>query len=67
MALTHLTHHQIVSLQTLHYITLSLLIPPLLVMFAESGPLEYEGGAANVGMPHNETLLALYSIKASKG
>ncbi|EIW59926.1 uncharacterized protein TRAVEDRAFT_122124 [Trametes versicolor FP-101664 SS1] len=41
---------QIISLQTLHYVTLSLLIPPLLVMFAEPGPLEYEGGAANVGM-----------------
>ncbi|CDO69711.1 hypothetical protein BN946_scf184851.g99 [Trametes cinnabarina] len=36
--------------QTLHYVTLSVLIPPLLVMFAEPGSLEYEGGAANVGM-----------------
>ncbi|KAL7280289.1 hypothetical protein PYCCODRAFT_1363232 [Trametes coccinea BRFM310] len=41
---------QIVALQTLHYVTLSVLIPPLLVMFAEPGSLEYEGGAANVGM-----------------
>ena len=30
--------------------TLSLLIPPLLVMFADPASLEYEGGAANVGM-----------------
>ncbi|KAI0765612.1 integral membrane protein S linking to the trans Golgi network-domain-containing protein [Trametes elegans] len=41
---------QIIALQTLHYVTLSLIVPPLLVMFAESGSLEYEGGAANVGM-----------------
>ncbi|PIL30276.1 hypothetical protein GSI_07456 [Ganoderma sinense ZZ0214-1] len=40
----------IIALQTLHYLTLSFLIPPMLVMFAESGSLEYEGGAANVGM-----------------
>ena len=46
---------QIVALQTLHYVTLSLLIPPLLVMFADPGSLEYEGGAANVGMPVNNT------------
>ncbi len=50
-----LTYRQIISLQTLHYVTLSLLIPPLLIMFAEPGPLEYEGGAANVGMPHRGT------------
>ncbi len=42
---------QIIAMQTLHYVTLSLLIAPLLVMFAEPGSLEYEGGAANVGMP----------------
>ena len=41
---------QIVALQTLHYVTLSLLIPPLLVMFADPASLDYEGGAANVGM-----------------
>ncbi|KAI0676154.1 integral membrane protein S linking to the trans Golgi network-domain-containing protein [Trametes maxima] len=41
---------QIIALQTLHYVTLSVLIPPLLVMLAEPGSLEYEGGAANVGM-----------------
>ncbi|EJF58062.1 integral membrane protein S linking to the trans Golgi network-domain-containing protein [Dichomitus squalens] len=41
---------QIIALQTLHYVTLSFLIPPLLIMLAEPGSLEYEGGAANVGM-----------------
>ncbi|OCH89769.1 hypothetical protein OBBRIDRAFT_835534 [Obba rivulosa] len=41
---------QIIVMQTLHYITLSILIPPLLVLFAEPHSLEYEGGAANVGM-----------------
>lgn len=44
---------QIIAMQTLHYVTLSVLIPPLLIMFAESGSLEYEGGAANVGMPYD--------------
>lgn len=42
---------QIISLQTLHYLTLAILLPPLLAMFAEPSSLEYEGGAANVGMP----------------
>jgi len=41
---------QIISMQTLHYLTLSLLIPPLLAVFAEPTSLMYEGGAANVGM-----------------
>ncbi|EJC99986.1 uncharacterized protein FOMMEDRAFT_112301 [Fomitiporia mediterranea MF3/22] len=41
---------QIVSLQALHYLTLSLLIPPLLWVFAEPNALMYEGGAMNVGM-----------------
>jgi len=41
---------QIVSMQTLHYLTLSVLIPPLLTMFADSSSLLYEGGAASVGM-----------------
>ena len=30
---------------------LSVLIPPLLSLFAEPNSLNYEGGAANVGMP----------------
>lgn len=42
---------QILSLQTLHYLTLAILIPPLLSLFAEPSSLEYEGGATNVGMP----------------
>ncbi|KAH7920908.1 hypothetical protein BV22DRAFT_1020360 [Leucogyrophana mollusca] len=41
---------QIVSMQTLHYLTLSVLIPPLLSMFAEPSSLVHEGGAVNVGM-----------------
>jgi protein SYS1 len=42
---------QIISLQTLHYVTLALLVPPLLTLLGEPSSLEYEGGAANVGMP----------------
>ncbi|KAJ8078817.1 hypothetical protein PM082_013100 [Marasmius tenuissimus] len=41
---------QIVSLQTLHYLTICLLVPPLLKFFAEPVSLSYEGGASNVGM-----------------
>ncbi|KAF7309475.1 hypothetical protein MIND_00318300 [Mycena indigotica] len=41
---------QIVSMQSLHYVTLALCVPPLLSLFAEPGSLKYEGGAANVGM-----------------
>ncbi|KAL4251590.1 Integral membrane protein SYS1-related [Abortiporus biennis] len=41
---------QIVSMQTLHYITLALLVPPMLTIFAEKNSLDYEGGASNVGM-----------------
>ncbi|KAG0151886.1 hypothetical protein CROQUDRAFT_56331 [Cronartium quercuum f. sp. fusiforme G11] len=41
---------QIVALQALHYLTLSVLIPPLLIVFAKPTPLEYEGGPANVAM-----------------
>ena len=44
-----LSHLQIVSMQTLHYLTLSVFIPPLLNIFAEPSSLHYEGGAANVG------------------
>lgn len=40
---------QIVSMQTLHYLTLSIIIPPLLAVFAEEKSLTYEGGAANIG------------------
>ncbi|KAL6301729.1 integral membrane protein S linking to the trans Golgi network-domain-containing protein [Sparassis latifolia] len=41
---------QIVSMQSLHYLTLAVLVPPLLTIFAEPSALEYDGGAANVGM-----------------
>ncbi|KAF8159268.1 integral membrane protein S linking to the trans Golgi network-domain-containing protein [Crassisporium funariophilum] len=41
---------QIVSMQTLHYLTLSIIIPPLLATFADPTSLAYEGGAANIGM-----------------
>ncbi|EPQ56198.1 hypothetical protein GLOTRDRAFT_110702 [Gloeophyllum trabeum ATCC 11539] len=37
-------------MQTLHYLTLSLITPPLLAVFADPDSLEFEGGAANVGM-----------------
>jgi len=37
-------------MQTLHYLTLSILIPPLLAFVAEPTSLAWEGGAANVGM-----------------
>ena len=36
-------------MQTLHYLTLTVFIPPLLSIFAEPTSLQYEGGAANVG------------------
>ena len=36
-------------MQTIHYIALSVFIPPLLSLFAEPDSLDYEGGAANVG------------------
>jgi protein SYS1 len=49
MASVELLHVQIVSMQTLHYLTLSILIPPLLNLFAEPKSLLYEGGAASVG------------------
>ena len=49
---------QIIAMQTLHYVTLSVLIPPLLIMFAESGYLIYEVGAANVCL----TMVALIEV-----
>ncbi|KZT68664.1 hypothetical protein DAEQUDRAFT_670950 [Daedalea quercina L-15889] len=41
---------QIVAMQTLHYMTLAILIPPLLTIFCRPDALDYVGGAANVGM-----------------
>ncbi|KAF5316742.1 hypothetical protein D9619_006775 [Psilocybe cf. subviscida] len=40
----------IFAMQTLHYLTLSIITPPLLAVFAEPSSLAYEGGAASVGM-----------------
>jgi len=37
-------------MQSLHYLTLSVFIPPLLAVFAEPKSLNFEGGTANVGM-----------------
>ncbi|THH16682.1 hypothetical protein EW146_g3999 [Bondarzewia mesenterica] len=37
-------------MQCLHYLTLAVLIPPLLALFAEPSSLECAGGSANVGM-----------------
>jgi protein SYS1 len=36
-------------MQALHYLTLSLFIPPLLTIFAEPKSLNFEGGATNIG------------------
>jgi hypothetical protein len=41
---------QIVSLQAAHYLVLCITTPLLLIIFAEKGSLEYEGGALNIGM-----------------
>lgn len=41
---------QIIAMQSLHYLTLSFLIPPLLSYLAEPESLAYEGGASNVGV-----------------
>ncbi|KAK7015144.1 hypothetical protein VNI00_019192 [Paramarasmius palmivorus] len=40
---------QIISLQALHYLVLSLLIPPLLHIFADKDKLNWAGGASGVG------------------
>ncbi|KAG8918115.1 hypothetical protein FRC03_012345 [Tulasnella sp. 419] len=41
---------QIVCLQSLHYLTLCIIIPPLLSIFAEPHALAHQGGAPNVSM-----------------
>ncbi|MBW0465576.1 hypothetical protein O181_005291 [Austropuccinia psidii MF-1] len=41
---------QILAIQALHYLTLSVITPPLLALFAQPLPLDYEGGPANVAM-----------------
>lgn len=47
------------SMQTLHYLTLSLIVPPLLAAFADRTSLDYEGGAASVGTSRPEVLRIL--------
>ncbi len=47
-------------MQTLHYLTLSLLVPPLLDLFAEPKALEYHGGASSVGMIMDWRQMASY-------
>ncbi|PCH36455.1 hypothetical protein WOLCODRAFT_140460 [Wolfiporia cocos MD-104 SS10] len=41
---------QIIAMQTSHYLTLAMLVSPLLTIIANPDALEYDGGAANVGM-----------------
>lgn len=41
---------QIVVIQTIHYLTLALVVPPLLSIFSDPLALEYEGGSANIAM-----------------
>jgi hypothetical protein len=37
-------------MQSLHYLTLAIILPTLLSGFAEPTSLEYEGGATSIGM-----------------
>lgn len=41
---------QIVAFQTVHYLILATLVPPLLAIFAETSSLMFEGGPTQVGM-----------------
>lgn len=41
---------EIVSMQSLHYLTLSVIVPPFLSFLAEPTSLDYEGGASSIGM-----------------
>ena len=53
-------------MQTLHYLTLSLLIPPLLSLFTDPISLNYEGGPANVGQSLCMPLLPSPPISTQK-
>ena len=44
-------------MQTLHYLTLCIITPPLLAAFGDAASLNYEGGAASVGMFHMSPFL----------
>jgi hypothetical protein len=46
-------------MQALHYLTLSILIPPLLSLLADPAALTYEGGASNVGVTVTAMLTSL--------
>jgi hypothetical protein len=48
-------------MQTLHYLTLCIISPPLLAAFADTASLNYEGGPASVGMLHEPFLPVLDS------
>lgn len=41
---------QILSFQTIHYLILATLVPPMLAIFAETSSLMFEGGPTQVGM-----------------
>lgn len=41
---------QIISLQTVHYLTLCIIVPASLATFTDREGLDWEGGAASVGM-----------------
>ena len=53
-------------MQTLHYLTLCIISPPLLAAFADAASLDYEGGASSVGMLH-ELLLPSFDAQSLKG
>lgn len=44
---------QIITLQALHYLTLSLVLPALLSILSDHDLLEYEGGATSISMAMN--------------
>ncbi|KAL8286928.1 hypothetical protein RQP46_003934 [Phenoliferia psychrophenolica] len=61
---------QIVSLQALHYLSLSFLLPPLLSLFASPTLLSYEGGPSSISMVmdwREFSGLSTVSLAAAKG
>ena len=49
LELTNVYTPQIISLQTLHYLLLTLIIPPLVTLFTDGSALTYAGGSYNKG------------------
>lgn len=47
---TLLTRSQIVALQALHYLFLSLVLPPILSIFCTAPSLDYEGGSTSIAL-----------------